>query len=131
MFFDQREFIEEKVYPASFDHQRLMVLTQYTHYACFRVNCAKALDDFRNLDLEMAEELAPHFIQGRPNAYTFTKSIAECLVASEATDIPAIIVRPSTVGPTWSDPIPGWVDNFNGRLTLIRMKYMVVLLMIL
>ncbi len=131
MLFDQREFIEEKVYPASFDPQRLMVLTQYTHYACFRVNCAKALHDLRNLDLEMAEELTPRFIQDRPNTYTFTKSIAECLVASEAAHIPAIIVRPSIVGPTWKEPIPGWVDNFNGMPILISMEYMVVLLMIL
>ena len=32
-----REFIEEKVYPAPFDPQRLMAVTQYARYACLRV----------------------------------------------------------------------------------------------
>jgi fatty acyl-CoA reductase len=79
----------------------------------------------------MAEELTPRFIQDRPNTYTFTKSVAECLVASEAANIPAIILRPSIVGPTWKEPIPGWVDNFNGMPILICLEEcMVVMLLI-
>ena len=66
----------------------------------------------------MAEELAPRYIRDRPNSYTFTKSVAEYMVASEATDIPTIIVRPSIVGPTWKEPVAGWSDNFNGVFEL-------------
>ncbi len=72
--------------------------------------------EHRNLDVDMAEELAPRYIRDRPNSYTFTKSVAEYMVASEATDIPMIIVRPSIVGPTWKEPVAGWSDNFNGMM---------------
>lgn len=35
-----------------------------------------------SLDSQMAESLMPHLVGARPNTYTFTKSIAEALVAS-------------------------------------------------
>uniref|UniRef100_A0A1I8F7C8 Fatty acyl-CoA reductase n=1 Tax=Macrostomum lignano TaxID=282301 RepID=A0A1I8F7C8_9PLAT len=28
--------------------------------------------------------------------------------------LPIVIVRPSIVGASWQEPLPGWVDNFNG-----------------
>jgi fatty acyl-CoA reductase len=67
------------------------------------------------LDLDTAEALTPHFLGERPNSYTFTKSIAEYVMATEGKGLPAIIVRPSIVGSTWKDPLPGWSDNFNGN----------------
>lgn len=90
-----REFIEEIVYPPSFDPHKLLHVMD-------------------SLDSQMAESLAPLLVGGRPNTYTFTKSIAEALVASSASEIPTAIVRPSIIGSTWKAPIPGWVDNFNG-----------------
>ncbi len=62
----------------------------------------------------MAESLTKHFVGTRPNTYTFTKSIAEALVASYSRELPVAIVRPSIIGSTWKGPIAGWVDNFNG-----------------
>lgn len=90
-----REFIEETVYPATFEPEKLIEVVSY-------------------LDTNMAESLAPHFVGQRPNTYTFTKSVAEALVASYSDRIPVAIVRPSIIGSTWKSPVPGWVDNFNG-----------------
>ncbi len=50
----------------------------------------------------------------RPNTYTFTKAIAEQLVAQERGDLPISIVRPSIVVGSWKEPFPGWIDNMNG-----------------
>ena len=63
---------------------------------------------------EMAETMTPHFLGPRPNSYTFTKSIAEYVVAVEGKDVPCVILRPSIVCPVWKAPLPGWVDNANG-----------------
>eukprot|EP00042_Codosiga_hollandica_P041548 m.370617 g.370617 ORF g.370617 m.370617 type:complete len:518 (-) comp56134_c1_seq2:44-1597(-) len=90
-----RAFIEERTYQPSFDPQKLIDVTSA-------------------LDVDLAETLTPQLIGERPNTYTFTKSIAEHLMATEGKDLPAIIVRPSIVGSTWKEPFPGWVDNFNG-----------------
>ncbi len=49
-----------------------------------------------------------------PNTYCFTKALAEQLVMTEAAGLPLAIVRPSIVVAAWKDPVPGWVDNFNG-----------------
>lgn len=45
-----------------------------------------------------------------PNTYAFTKALAEALVneASEKYNLPAMILRPSIVIPTFTDPVAGW-----------------------
>lgn len=37
----------------------------------------------------------PRMLAGRPNTYSFTKALAESLLAEEAADLPVAIVRPS------------------------------------
>ncbi|XP_070500579.1 putative fatty acyl-CoA reductase CG5065 [Chironomus tepperi] len=51
-----------------------------------------------------------------PNTYTYTKRLAEILVRNEfeKSNLPACIVRPSIVTPSYQEPIPGWVDSLNG-----------------
>lgn len=34
-------------------------------------------------------------------------------------ELPIVIVRPSIVSPSWKEPTPGWVDNFNGPTGII------------
>ncbi len=65
---------------------------------------------------EFAERATPLLIHPRPNTYTFTKAIAETLVAREArlARLPCAIVRPSIVGAAWREPLAGWIDNLNG-----------------
>ena len=61
-----------------------------------------------------APEATKKLIGQFPNTYTFTKALAEQLLQEEASDLPLAIVRPSIVIAAWKEPIPGWVDNFNG-----------------
>ncbi|CAG9801690.1 unnamed protein product [Chironomus riparius] len=51
-----------------------------------------------------------------PNTYVLTKSLAEAIVveALETHKLPVMIVRPSIITPTLSDPQPGWVNDYNG-----------------
>lgn len=46
-----------------------------------------------------------------PNSYTFTKCLAEHVVAAERGDLPATIVRPSCVAACMRHPFPGWTDS--------------------
>lgn len=50
---------------------------------------------------------------GWPNTYTFTKSLAESLIAKRAADLPVAIVRPSIVESSTDQPFPGWNEGIN------------------
>jgi long-chain acyl-CoA synthetase len=50
---------------------------------------------------------------GWPNTYTFTKSVAESLIARLAPDLPIAIVRPSIVETSTHDPFEGWNEGVN------------------
>ena len=63
-------------------------------------------DSFNNLTKDL--------LDGRPNTYTFTKALAEKLVADEQSSFPIAIARPSIVFNSENEPVPGWVDNING-----------------
>nr|CAD7606415.1 unnamed protein product [Timema genevievae] len=69
--------------------------------------CYKTLNSLSGL-------ISPH-----PNTYTFSKRLAEILVANEHPNLPVVIARPSIVTPAWREPLPGWVDNLNGPVGLM------------
>ncbi|MGE0132935.1 MAG: SDR family oxidoreductase [Blastocatellales bacterium] len=50
---------------------------------------------------------------GWPNTYTFTKSIAESLIARLAADLSIAVVRPSIVETSTHDPFEGWNEGVN------------------
>ncbi len=50
---------------------------------------------------------------GWPNTYTFTKSLAESLLAKRGIDLPVAIVRPSIVETSTQDPFCGWNEGVN------------------
>lgn len=50
---------------------------------------------------------------GWPNTYTFTKSLAESLIARHAADLPVAVVRPSIVETSTHDPFSGWNEGVN------------------
>ncbi|KPI92954.1 Putative fatty acyl-CoA reductase CG5065 [Papilio xuthus] len=58
-------------------------------------------------------------LNGKLNNYTFSKAIAETMVAEEHGNMPLIIVRPSIVGAMKGEPLPGWTDNWNGATGLM------------
>ncbi|CAG7678364.1 unnamed protein product, partial [Allacma fusca] len=45
---------------------------------------------------------------------------AEVLVQNVKSEIPVCIVRPPIVGPAYTEPFPGWVDNLNGFVAYIE-----------
>lgn len=55
----------------------------------------------------------------QPNTYTFTKGLAEQVVGEYSSKLPVIILRPSIVISSMREPFPGWIDNFNGPLSLL------------
>nr|CAD7203742.1 unnamed protein product [Timema douglasi] len=58
-----------------------------------------------------------------PNTYTFTKALAEHVIDRNSHELPVAIFRPSmdphvlvvsVVISVWREPLPGWIDIFNG-----------------
>lgn len=47
-----------------------------------------------------------------PNTYTFTKRMAEHLLHEQnVKKIPMVILRPSIIGASLEEPVPGWTDS--------------------
>ncbi|XP_070391759.1 fatty acyl-CoA reductase 1-like isoform X2 [Dermacentor albipictus] len=76
-------------------------------------NYQKIIEDFQSAGND-ATGTAEEYLYGHPNTYTLTKSLAEALLLEERGDTPLAIVRPSTITASLREPLPGWVDNFNG-----------------
>ncbi|CAF3215487.1 unnamed protein product [Rotaria socialis] len=80
---------------------------------------SKLLDACEWMDDQVLDALTNKLISDRPNTYTFTKALAEYVVSQDAKELPLAIIRPSIVGCTWREPMPGWVDNYNGATGII------------
>ncbi|XP_031438737.1 fatty acyl-CoA reductase 1 [Clupea harengus] len=74
----------------------------------------KLIDSLEWMDDSIVRDITPRLIGDRPNTYTYTKALAECVVQQERGKINVAIIRPSIVGASWQEPFPGWIDNFNG-----------------
>jgi long-chain acyl-CoA synthetase len=55
---------------------------------------------------------------GWPNTYTFTKSLAESLIAKHGTGLPIAIVRPAIVETSVAKPFRGWNEGINTSASL-------------
>jgi long-chain acyl-CoA synthetase len=55
---------------------------------------------------------------GWPNTYTYTKSLAESLIAKYGVGLPIAIVRPAIVETSVGKPFPGWNEGINTSATL-------------
>ncbi|XP_046382883.1 fatty acyl-CoA reductase 1-like isoform X2 [Ischnura elegans] len=61
-----------------------------------------------------------HKIVGKlPNTYGFTKGLSEQVVYEYRHKLPLFIYRPSIVTSAIQEPLPGWLDNFNGPVGLL------------
>ena len=49
---------------------------------------------------------------GWPDAYAYTKALAERAVSQEKGDVPVTVVRPSVIESALSEPSPGWIRGF-------------------
>ncbi|RWS08822.1 hypothetical protein B4U79_11806, partial [Dinothrombium tinctorium] len=76
------------------------------------------IEKFKGLSGEALESEALKYFDGRPNNYTFTKALAEHVIAKYHGDIPAVIARPAIVAPANAEPIAGFACNFDGPLGL-------------
>ncbi|XP_062537398.1 LOW QUALITY PROTEIN: putative fatty acyl-CoA reductase CG5065 [Armigeres subalbatus] len=92
--------IEEKIYPPYADWQESIKLAE-------------------EMDERTLETFAPMYMSMLPNTYVFTKSLAEHIINDHREKLPLILFRPSIVISSMRDPIPGWIDNFNGPVGLL------------
>ncbi|XP_076668282.1 putative fatty acyl-CoA reductase CG5065 [Andrena cerasifolii] len=77
--------------------------------------------------IQMAETLDEHtirtftskYVGSMPNTYTFSKRLAEQVISDYSQHLPSVIFRPSIVVSTIDEPVPGWVDNFNGPVGMM------------
>ncbi|CAL7945457.1 unnamed protein product [Xylocopa violacea] len=98
--YPEREELDEKVYDAPADPHDIIKLVQW-------------------LDEGSLNLITPKLLDLHPNTYTYSKRLAEKLVADAYADLPCCIARPSIVTPAIKEPLPGWVDNLNGPVGLI------------
>uniref|UniRef100_A0A0A9XS04 Fatty acyl-CoA reductase n=1 Tax=Lygus hesperus TaxID=30085 RepID=A0A0A9XS04_LYGHE len=73
-------------------------------------------DFIKHIESMSTDEIAiqqPSILGSFPNAYVFSKLLAENLITSERGNIPVAIVRPTIVMGALKSPMPGWVDNVN------------------
>lgn len=63
----------------------------------------------------MIQLITPGLLEGRPNTYTYSKSLGEQVIIEEANDLPTVIVRPSIIGAASDEPLPVryWLLNLN------------------
>ncbi|XP_058462932.1 fatty acyl-CoA reductase wat-like [Malaya genurostris] len=92
--------IDERIYPA-------------------KMNWQKAIEMAENVDSEILNTLYPKLTNFAPNTYTFSKGLAEQICYDYHKELPVIIFRPSIVTNSEKEPIPGWIDNFNGPVGLM------------
>jgi len=92
--------IDEKIYPSPIKAQKL-------------------IDAMEWMSDEMLNSFTKPLIGKYPNTYAFTKAITEAMLDEEAKDLPLVIIRPSIVCSSLSDPLPGWIDNYNGVVGIV------------
>ncbi|OAD60327.1 hypothetical protein WN48_05374, partial [Eufriesea mexicana] len=98
--YPDKEELDEKVYDAPVDPHDVIRLVQW-------------------LDEGAIDLVTPKLLGLHPNTYTYSKRLAEKLVADEYPNLPCSIARPSIVTPAFAEPLPGWVDNLNGPVGLM------------
>ena len=52
------------------------------------------------------------FSLGWPDAYAYTKALAEQALAQNRGNVPVSVVRPSIIESAWAEPFPGWIRGF-------------------
>lgn len=87
--------IEEKIYPKHGDWRAAIKLAE-------------------NVDDLTLNTLTTKYTDFLPNTYLYTKGLAENICNEYKDQIPIVIYRPAIVTGAEVEPIPGFVDNFNG-----------------
>ncbi|XP_052869056.1 putative fatty acyl-CoA reductase CG8306 [Anopheles cruzii] len=82
-------------------------------YPCTETS-QKVIDLVDSLSDSALDDLLPKLLKDHPNAYTFTKQLAEHEVSNHAAQFPCAIIRPSMITGAWKEPTPGWTISKNG-----------------
>lgn len=96
---DKKGLIQEFIYPPTVHPYKILQLLEWMS------------DDQLNA-------ITPSLLKGRPNMYTYTKSLGEYILQIEGQGLPISVLRPSIIGATYKEPIPGWVDCLHGPVGL-------------
>ena len=89
---NRRGWMDERLYPLGFDAEEMLR----------RVQAMK--------ETELEKITVTQLLGDWPNTYTFTKAMTEHLMVKARGSVPLAIVRPSIVGGSAREPVPGWVD---------------------
>lgn len=90
-----KKVVEEMIYPPNGDWEAAIKIAE-------------------KYDEDTLNALTQKFTNAEPNTYTFTKGLAEQAVRDFSDRLPVVIFRPSIVVSSLDEPMPGWIDNFNG-----------------
>lgn len=96
----------------------------FVHVSTAYSNCQLRQIDERIYPVEVPSDplkvtmLTKEMIDNRPNTYTYTKAMAENVASQYASRMNVVIVRPSIVMSSISEPAEGWVDTINGPVGL-------------
>ncbi|XP_071876917.1 fatty acyl-CoA reductase 1-like isoform X1 [Bombus fervidus] len=86
--------IEEKVYTTS-------------------LSPSEVIDMCDKFDKTSINQIEKGILKTYPNTYTFSKNLAEQIVANKCKDLPVAIVRPSIIGASLEEPCPDWLENIS------------------
>ncbi|XP_049545191.1 fatty acyl-CoA reductase wat-like [Anopheles darlingi] len=92
--------VEEQIYPPKMDWKEAI----------------RMAETFDTATLETFKEKLTQFA---PNTYTYTKGLAEQICQDYSHKVPLVVFRPSIVTNAESEPLSGWIDNFNGPIGLL------------
>nr|VDC87161.1 unnamed protein product [Brassica oleracea] len=70
----------------------------------------ESLNGKNKVDID-AEMLLVAKLYGWPNTYVFTKAMGEMLIGYCRESMPIVIIRPTIITSTFSDPFPGWIES--------------------
>ncbi|XP_025163153.1 putative fatty acyl-CoA reductase CG5065 isoform X2 [Harpegnathos saltator] len=94
-----KHVIDEIVYPAEVDWKKMIQVVE-------------------TLDEQLLEVFKSKYMGYLPNSYVFSKKLAEQVIVDYSESLPCVILRPSIVAATLSEPVKGWMSNFNGPIAL-------------
>ncbi|KAL4716353.1 hypothetical protein ACJJTC_006715 [Scirpophaga incertulas] len=102
-------------------------LTAFVYISTAYSNCNKLVIDERVYKSEVPvnrvyellqnskqDDIFNLLLDGRPNAYTYSKALTEELIQIHSNELPAVIIRPSIILSALRDPQPGWLSSWNG-----------------
>jgi len=71
------------------------------------------------MDPVQIEKVTPNILGKYPNTYTFTKAMTERILEKRRGNIPMNFIRPTIIGCSWKEPVPGWIDSVSAIAAIV------------